>query len=75
MVGVAVAALVPTHHPPAGVSDHGGKHVEGAGEVESSVHEEDGRGVLVAPLVGGEGNAVRIDPTVTIRAAGAGIGR
>ena len=39
VLGVAVATLVPRHDPPAGLRQHGGEDVEGAGEVEPAVRQ------------------------------------
>ena len=61
VVGVAVAALVPAHDAPPAVGHQGGERVVGAGEVEAAVGEQDRRGALVAPLVHGQAQAVRVD--------------
>ena len=50
VLGVAVAALVPRHHAKAGVREQRREHVEGAGEVEAAVGEQDRGRVGVAPL-------------------------
>ena len=51
VLAVAVAALVPRDHPPAGGGEHRREHVVRAGEVEAAVDEEQRRRVRVAPLV------------------------
>ncbi len=72
MVAVAVAAVVPTDHPPAGIGEQRGEPVERAGEVEASVSEHQGRCVGVAPFVEGDADASRVDAELAVGYTDAG---
>ena len=61
VVAVAVAALVPGDDAPPAGGQPRGEHVVRAGEVEAAVHEQQRRGVLVAPLVHRDTDAVRVE--------------
>ena len=74
VLGVAVAAVVPRHDAPAGVGEQRREHVEGAGEVEAAVGEQERRRRLVAPLVHGDGQPVAVDGALPVGPPGAGIG-
>jgi hypothetical protein len=70
VLGVAVAALVPGDHPPAGLGEERREDVEGAGEVEAAVEEGERRRGLPAPLVDGDAQAVGVDLSDPVRWAG-----
>ena len=73
VVAVAVAPLVPGHHPPALGGQERRQEVERAGEVEPAVGHEERRTLLVAPLVGGDAEPVGIDPPGAIGWRGTGV--
>jgi LysM repeat protein len=64
---VAVSALVPGHHAPAGGGQLRCEHVVGAGEVEAAVHQEHRVGVGRAPLVHGELHPAGVDVVLASR--------
>ena len=69
-LAVAVAPLVPGDDPPAGVGEQRREQVEGGGEVEAAVGQEQRAAVRVAPLVDGDGRAVGIDRAARRRVGG-----
>jgi hypothetical protein len=74
VLGVAVAALVPTHDPVACIRQERGKDVEGAGEVEAAVGQQKRRGLELAPLVDGETQPVGVHLAGAVRCADSRIG-
>ena len=75
VLGTAVATGIPRDAPPSGVGEAGGEQVEGGGEVEPAVGHEQHRCPRIAPLVGGDVEAVGEDPLAAVGPAGTGIGR
>ena len=73
MLGVAVSAVVPRHHAIAGIGQQGREDVEGAGEVEAAVRQQDGLGGGVPPFVDGELHAVAIDAAPSVGPARTGM--
>ena len=73
-IGVAVAAVVPRHHPPALGGEQRREHVEGAGEVEPAVRQEHRWSVRVAPLDDGDADAVGVDAPEPVGAPSPGEG-
>lgn len=69
-----MAPLIPRDDPPAGVSEQWCDQIERRREVHAAVAEHDRRRIEIAPLVGRDADAVRVDASPSIGAASAGVG-
>src|SRR6218665_1594681 len=66
-----MAALVVGHDAKAGIGNQRREYVEGAREVERSVHQQHGRRVGGAPFVDGQAHTVGVDAALALGGAGA----